>query len=307
MLPLSLAVLLVVGPPQQANPTADSQDNGRPAVTQSVLTPPKSDSSNAAPSNAKPMPANPFSGPDADKKLAQMLARNEQHRQAAMRINEMAGNVHSEKDARALVDAIAEELTNHKHLMWAASDVRHRVAHAEYEAVSDPANLIPDRRIADVWNEYVREIDAPEEALITQDEVHGMRWGQWKMSQVVWPQERARSIWNMPNVHAVGADGTLADGGRPLEMLSILNSVNRDFSSILFNRDRQRERAGAETVAVPKESQRKSASIVVSVSRLAAMPPNPIRAAEAKYVEAHGQSDYNHLIRRLFDELFPPE
>jgi hypothetical protein len=333
MLALSLAMLLLTGALQQADATPESSSNGKLVTGQSVdkaspaadspqkmpddpiavrqLPKLSSDQKAASASSAgnSPQPiANPFSGPNADKKLAEMLARNEQHRQTAIHINEMAGSIHSEKDARALVDAIAEELTNHKHLMWAAVSVRHRVARAEYQAVADPSRLISDKSIADVWNEYVREIDAPEQALITQEEIHRMRWGRWRMSQIVWPQSNARSIWNMPNIHAVSESGTIADGGRPLEMLDILNSLYSQFPSVLFSRDRRREHGEASNppVSLTQSSVQPSAHPVATIGLLH-MPADPIRPAELRYQQEHGDSAYDHLVRRLFDELFPPE
>src|SRR5215467_10131295 len=108
-------------------------------------------------------------------KAEQARIAREPVRKRAVHINDMAGNIHSEADARALVDAVAEELSGHRHLLWTALSIRHRVAHAEWEAISDPSGLVPEQRIVDVWNEYVREIDAPEETLVTVAELHNMR------------------------------------------------------------------------------------------------------------------------------------
>jgi len=87
-------------------------------------------------------------------RLEQAREKYEPIRQAAIHVNELAGNIHSESDARAFIDAVAEQLTGHKHQSWTTRSIRHRVAHAEYQAVSDPAGLIPEQRIVDVWNEY---------------------------------------------------------------------------------------------------------------------------------------------------------
>jgi hypothetical protein len=84
-------------------------------------------------------------------KMEQIRLQHEPERQEAIRLNDLAANIHSEADARKFVDAVAEQVTHHQHLMWAALRIRHRVAHAEYEAVSDPSGLIPEQRIVDVW------------------------------------------------------------------------------------------------------------------------------------------------------------
>jgi hypothetical protein len=189
MLAISFVALLLFGVPQPSGsvqaeaPPKTSPDNSPADIVVQE----------SAPKAAIPDPA-------SQKQIAELRARNEPRRQAAIRINEMAANIHSEKDARAFVDAVAEELTNHKHLMWAALTYRRRVAHAEYEAVSDPGNLISEQRVADVWNEYVREIDAPEQALISVDEIHRMRVGRYRMSKMLWQREFGQTIWTMPNV-----------------------------------------------------------------------------------------------------------
>jgi hypothetical protein len=132
-----------------------------------------------SPQDSGPPPANPTAQPDVvapasphwtpeqqaeiKQKQEQIRLQHEPERQEAIRLNDLAANIHSEADARQLVDGVAEQLTHHQHLFWAALSIRRRVAHTEYEAVSDPSGLIPEQLVVDVWNEYVREIDAPEE------------------------------------------------------------------------------------------------------------------------------------------------
>src|SRR5262249_27111640 len=135
-------------------------------------------------------------------KTEQARVAHEQIRQTAIRINEMAGSIHSEADARTFGGALAEELTGHNDMVWTTKSIRHRVAHAEYEAVSDQSRLIPEQRIVDVWNEYVREIDAPEEALITVAELHNLRDAMYTgASRFGWKQDVAQAIWTMPNIY----------------------------------------------------------------------------------------------------------
>jgi hypothetical protein len=82
----------------------------------------------------------------------------EQHKQAAIRINDLAGQIHSEANASAIVSEIAAIFAKDLPPVWATGGIRERVARAEYEAVSNPAKLIPEQRIADVWNRYVSRI-----------------------------------------------------------------------------------------------------------------------------------------------------
>jgi hypothetical protein len=99
----------------------------------------------------------------------------ERRHQAALRINDLAARIHSQADAESIVDEIATLFENELPPIWATGGIRTRVAHAEYEAVSDPAKLIPEQRIADVWNEYAREIGGPDEVIVSAAEIHNMR------------------------------------------------------------------------------------------------------------------------------------
>jgi hypothetical protein len=95
----------------------------------------------------------------------------EQHKQAAIRTNELAGRIHAESGASSFVSAIAGLFVKELPPAWASSSIRLRVAHAEYEAVGNPAKLIPEQRIVDVWNQYVKEIGAPDEATVSVAEI----------------------------------------------------------------------------------------------------------------------------------------
>ena len=110
----------------------------------------------------------------------------EQHRQAAIRINELAGRIQSEADASALVSEIAALFAKELPHAWASSSIRQRVAHAEYETVGNPARLITDQRIVDVWNQYVKEIGASDEAIVSVAEIHNMRDGSFTVAQLMW-------------------------------------------------------------------------------------------------------------------------
>ncbi|HVM93668.1 MAG TPA: hypothetical protein VMT67_12690 [Terriglobales bacterium] len=236
-------------------------------------------------------------------------------RQEAVRINDLAANIHSEADARQLVNAVAEELTHHKHLFWSAQRFRHRVARAEFDAVTEGA-LVPEDRVVGVWNEYVREIEAPEETVITAEELHHFRVVDFQMSQRNWQRELTQSIWSMPNVYAADSAGSLADGCRALESLKLINNLHEQFSRVHFARVAvQNETA---TAGVQKRPEGMLRGPTMARGRLAsgttAAPAghfhpyeDPIRPAVRRYVQEHGQQAYDQLVRRLFDELFPAE
>lgn len=243
----------------------------------------------------------------SQEKLEENRRKAEVSRQAAIHINELAGNIHSEQDARAFVDAVAEEIYGHHHLPWIAHGIRHRVAHAEYQAVSDPAHLIPEQRLVDVWNEYVRELDAPEETLVTVAEVHNLRDAMYASRDRVWTKLHYQSIWTIPNVYAGGADGKVADGCRALEALKILHDLFYSFPSIRMARDRvQKGVLVSDLIKRPPQDPTPQPQPMRAELRTM-LSVNPVQPSESRYIQAHGERDYDRLIRRLFDELFPRE
>jgi hypothetical protein len=86
-------------------------------------------------------------GPAEPQTAMQQRAHDEyeQHKQAAIRINELAGRIHAESGASSFVSEIAGVFVKELPPAWASSSIRQRVAHAEYEAVANPAKLIPEQ------------------------------------------------------------------------------------------------------------------------------------------------------------------
>jgi hypothetical protein len=238
---------------------------------------------------------------------AQGNERYEAYRQAAIRINELAGSIHSEADARAFVDAVAEREAGDQLLWWATTNIRHHVAQAEYDAVSDPSKLIPEQRIVNVWNEYVRELNAPEETLVTVAEVHNLRDASYTSSHHMWRNEKfPQSLWIMPNIYAVGKDGKVANGCRAVEALRIVYDMSRFFQNLQAARERIRK--GVLVSDLFRQEQEWSPRAPTAKSHLAsATNTSPVRLAEYRYAQAHSDGDYQHLLQRLYAELFPTE
>ena len=267
----------------------------------------------SAPQPSKAAPAQKQFTPEQEEQIRQeqdeFKKQHEAARQEAVRINDLAGKIHSEADARQVVDSIAEQLTHHQHLFWAAQSFRHRVAHAEYEAVSDTAGLIPEQRVVDVWNEYVREIDAPEEALITVAELHALRAAQYRAtSRYLWKQDSLQTIWSMPNIFAVDKSGQVADGCRALETLRMIYAMHEMFGNV--RSVRERIKSGVLTAAVegPASSEKKVVAKAPALSlRAVSQYTDPINPAARRYEQEHGGHAYDQMVRRLFDELFPAE
>lgn len=249
------------------------------------------------------------SSPTADE-LATMGRRAhleyEVHRQAAIQINDLAGQILSEADAVAFVEGIQGIFVDQLPSAWAGPSVRQRLAHVEYEAVSDPSRLIPERRIADVWNEYVREIGAPDETVVNAAEIHSMRDASYATGQVMWARGANQTIWTMPNIYATDSNGKIADGCRGVEALRVLYDLDRLFDNLRSARERLRKRIVASD-EIKKRLENANANQRTTARLEVRVDSNPVRSAEYDYVRKHGIDHFNGLLERLFIELFPVE
>jgi hypothetical protein len=230
--------------------------------------------------------------------------RYERFRQESIRVNELAAHISSEADARAYVDAVADMFADILPPSWATRGIRERIAHAEYEAVSDPLRQIPEQRIADVWNKYVREIGASEEALVTAAEIHSMRDATFAVTEVMW-SKGLNQAWTMPNIFAVGADGKVAEGCRAVEALRVLHDLDQQFDNLRGARERLRKGIVASD-AIKKSLENTKANQKTTARLTAWLDTNPLRPAESKYMHEHGADHLNQVVEMLFEELFPP-
>ncbi len=228
----------------------------------------------------------------------------ERHKQAAIRINELAGRIQSEADASAIVSEIAGLFAKELPSAWASGSIRQRVAHAEYEAARNPARLIPEERIVDVWNQYVKEIGAPDEAIVSVAEIHNMRDGLFTVAQLMWARGH-QTIWTMPNIYAVGTDGKIADGCRAIEAIRVIYDLDR-FQNLRNARDRVR-RGVLVSEQIKNRETNSTPQAKGSVLLATQAEENPVQSSERRYVQDHGSLAYDQLLKRLFDELFPAE
>lgn len=229
----------------------------------------------------------------------------ERHRQAAIRINDLAGRIHSEADANLYVGEIAGLFAKELPRSWRDGKLVGRVAHAEYETVANPSRLISEEHVANVWNQYVREIGAPNEALVTAAEIHNMRDGAFTVSQWMWSRGN-QTLWSMPNVYAVGPDGKVADGCREVEALRVIHDLAYLFDNLRGARQRLRDGiVPSEEInkreSSPNPSPQATSRLVIHTSA------NPMLAAQQRYLQEHGQRSHDHLVARLLDELLPAD
>lgn len=270
MIAIPLALVLLFGVPQQSDP---------------------------------PQPAEPTRGQWRE----QAREKYESMRRAAIHINQLAGSIHSEADARDFVDAVAERLTEKDHMSWTTRSVRHRVAHAEYQTVSDPSRLIPEQRVVDLWNEYVRELDAPEETLVTSAEVHNLRDAMYTTSRSLWKREGTQQLWTVPDIYALGADGKVANGCRAVETLKIFHDMFFLFQNVRSARERVQKGILVSDEVKQREQSPKPRPQLAASHLGVAQKANPLISAEYRYVQTHGEPDYLRLLQRLYSELFPSD
>ena len=245
-------------------------------------------------------------------KTEQMKKSLEPRRKTAVRLNDLAGSLHTEADARKLVDGIDEELFGHRGpvlsevQLWVTRSKRHRVAHAEFLAASGASGLIPEQRVVDVWNEYVREIGAPEDTLVTVAEVHNLRDGMYTGSQKMWGHGGfGQNIWMMPNIYALNPDGRVADGVRALEALKILHDMENSFLSVRSARERVQKGVFVSDMVQRPQSERPSLPSVELRVASRGVPLDEISSCARQYSRNHGQKAYDQLMERLFHELLP--
>ena len=245
------------------------------------------------------------SSPDSPTAIQQRAKEEyERHKQAAIRINDLAERVHSEADADTLVSEIAGVFAKEMPSAWLASGVNERVANAEFHSVRDPAKRVPEQRIVDVWNQYVREIGAPDEALVTAAEIHNLRDGEFTAAQYLWDRG-TQTVWTVPNIYAVGSDGKVAESCRAIETVRVIHDLYR-FQNLIGARDRARR--GIVASEEVKKHMGDSTPHAKTVGHLVVQAEmNPVRSAERRYLQEHGQAEYDQLLKRLFDELFPAE
>jgi hypothetical protein len=230
--------------------------------------------------------------------------RYERFRQESIRVNELAAHISSEPDARAYVDAVADMFADSLPPSWATRGIRERIAHSEYETVSHPLRQIPEQRIADVWNKYVREIGASEEALVTAAEIHSMRDATFAVAEVMWSRGTNQTAWTMPNIFAVGTDGRVAEGCRAVEALRVIHDLDQLFDNLRGARERLRQGIVASN-AIKKSLENTKANQKTTARLTAWVDANPLRSAEYRYVHEHGADHLNQVVEMLFEELFP--
>lgn len=244
----------------------------------------------------------PLSGaqrkPSAEE-LAKAIAAQQKERESSIQINELAGNIHSLNDSRAYVNTVAKEFADELPPTWTTAGLRERIAEAEYKTATNPANLIPEQRVADAWNRFVNEIGAPSEALVTVAEVHNLRDADYASARLMWARG-IRDIWTVPNIYALGSDSKVANGCRAIEALRIEWEMANEYQNLLAARERVRKGIlFSDLLGKPaKKPARGYVSAGVTFSR-----SEPIQAAADRYIRERGISDFSLLVDEMIGNL----
>jgi hypothetical protein len=239
--------------------------------------------------------------PEALRQMAEMRQRVQANANA---INDLASSVKSIEDAHKLIDLVAAEFSHELPPKWATRSIRDRVARAEFESAGDPGGLIPEQHVADVWNDYLEKIGAPQESFITAAEIHTLRDTNYVNSQLFWARGN-QTIWTVPNIYAVGPDGKVANGCRALEALNILWQLANQPG--LLPGTRELIKKGQLWSDMYKSPSKPPApepvkGFVTFSSRIA--PPNPVQQAALQYMNDHGAHALNSAIKGLLEDLF---
>jgi hypothetical protein len=234
--------------------------------------------------------------------MRQATERRQRLRAHAIAINDLAGHIQSPGDAHQLVDLVAAEFSKDLPPKWATRSIRNRIARAEYEAAYDPGALIPEQHIADVWNDYLQKIGAPQESHVTAAEIHTLRDSYYVSAQLSWAHDN-QNVWTVPNIYAVGQDGKVANGCRALEVLNILWQLGNQPDALQNTRALIKEGQFLSD-QFKNPSKPPAPGSVKSFVTFRLMPPNPVQQAALRYMRDHGVRALNGAIQGLVQELF---
>ncbi|HEV2133660.1 MAG TPA: hypothetical protein VGR47_05305 [Terracidiphilus sp.] len=240
----------------------------------------------------------PQPSPEEMRKAAEL---RQQIREQAIAANQLAGHIQSLDDARKLVDMVGGDYSQGLAHKWGTRSMRELVARAEFASAAEGA-LIPEQRVADAWNDYLEKVGAPQEYHVSAEEIHTLRDMKYVSSQVLWARG-SQSVWTVPNIYAVGADGKAANGCRAVEVLSVLWQLRSQPQILESIRElvRKGER-WSDMVKNPSKPPAPGTAKGYLTARVA--PPNPVQQAAYRYVDEHGARALNHAIEGLLKDLF---
>lgn len=243
----------------------------------------------------------------------QFFRKQAQMRQRAIQFNDLAAHLNSIADAQRLVDMATAEFSEEIPPGWVTPSLRDRIARAEFDSATDPRALIPDKRVAAAWDDYLEKIGAPQKSFVSAAEIHAVRDELFGDTQFTW--QHYPTLLYAPNVYATGADKKLADGCRALETARVLWDLESSPESLTAARGRIKlgiafsdlvKNATKPSVVGPHGSKPPPSGSVkgFAVVQMELMV-NPVEEAERKYIQDHGLIAMNAAVWQLLDDLFP--
>jgi hypothetical protein len=252
----------------------------------------------------QPAPAIP-NGPDphlpSPEVMRKITEQRERMREHSIAINNLASHIQSLDDARKLVDMVADEFSDELPPKWATRSVRERIARAEFESATGA--LIPEQHIADVWNDFVEKIGAPQDTMLNAAEIHYARDAQYVSARLFWSQGQ-HQVWTIPGVFAIGKDGKVSGGARAIEAIRLLwqlGNLTDDFAAI--HAQVQKGILVSDLITHP-EVPPKPGMVRVSASFSAHSVSYPVHVAAFRYEQTYGPRALNHALDSMLKELF---
>ncbi len=248
--------------------------------------------------NQSPQQLNFRYQPPSPEVLRHAAELRRQMRDHSIAIDDLASNIQSLDDARKLVDLVATEFSDELPPKWATRSVRERIARAEYESAADPGSLIPEQHIADVWNDFVEKIGAPQETMLNAAEIHYLRDAQYVSARLGW-SEGEQQIWTIPGIFALGPDGKVANGSRALEAIRLLwnlGNLTDDFAGI--HEQVQKGVLLSDLFPHPEKPWKPAGGYMT-----ARVVSYPVQQAAFRYMHDHGARALDHAIERLLKDL----
>jgi hypothetical protein len=131
------------------------------------------------------------------------------------KVDKLGAEILSEEDAQAYVEALAERFGLDETQLPGSDKLKLRLARAEFAAVREPSRRIPEAKVADVFNEWMDEMDAPKWARASVSQVHNLRLGVAKVL--------------LPHVVDRSSQGDILNTVRPAEAIYLLWLVEFQF------------------------------------------------------------------------------
>ena len=233
-------------------------------------------------------------------------------RDTALRIDELASNIHSQSDARKLIDFLADLFADDLPPAWTTSSLRNRLAHAEYLTATNPEKRIPEDHLAAAWNAYLDTIRAPDDAHVSAAEIHNLRDALYATFRAAW-RSGYRNFWAVPSIFATQPDATLASGCRVVECLRILYDLGNMPDSLQATRERIAKgilvsdlyRQAAQRQAAQHQTQQTAQSFAAGRATLTAGVSlrNPVEGAAARYIRDNGLPVFSNAVETMLDSL----